>query len=72
MERAAKLPTPAILVENASKLATPDVRVEQAARLAMPAVTPAEQHNPERCGSPQRYPARTTARSTSTRRALYY
>jgi hypothetical protein len=60
-------PPPLLNVEQAARLATPDVRVEQAARLAMPAVTPAEQHNPERCGSPQRHPARTTARSTSTR-----
>jgi hypothetical protein len=30
--------------------------VEQAARLAMPAVTPAEQHHPERYGSPNRQP----------------
>jgi len=41
-------------------------KVEQAARLAMPAVAPAEQHNPERYGSPNRHPARTAARSTRT------
>ena len=42
--------------------------VEHAARLAMSAVAPAEQHNPERCGMSKRHPARTTARSTSSRR----
>jgi hypothetical protein len=34
----------------------PPTPVEQAARLAMPAVTPAEPHNPERYGSPNRHP----------------
>ena len=34
----------------------------------MPAVTPAEPHNPDLCGSSKRHPARTPARSTSTRR----
>jgi len=55
-------------VEHAATLATPAILVEQAARLAMPAVTPAEPHNPDLCGSSKRHPARTTARSTSTRR----
>jgi len=41
--------------------------VEQAARLAMPAVTPAEPHNPDLCGSSKRHPARTPPHSTSTR-----
>jgi len=41
---------------------------EHAAKLAMPAVTPAEPHNPDLCGSSKRHPARTTARPTSTRR----
>ena len=49
-------------------LEKPPFLVEQAARLAMPAVTPAERHTPEVHGSSNRHPARTTARSTSTRR----
>ena len=33
----------------------------------MPAVTPAEPHNPDLCGSSKRHPARTPPHSTSTR-----
>jgi len=54
-------------VEQAVLLATPAIHVEQAARLAMPAVPPAERHNPDLCGSSKRHPARTPARSTSSR-----
>jgi len=60
------VPTPSGPQDCALHLKPPP-QVEQAARLAMPAVTPAEEHTPERYGSSKRHPARRTACSTSSR-----